>query len=190
MNTTNVFHIGFFRNKYKNKPIEKRKSNITLAIEGDKEAFNILIQENLNALYIVARGILNNEYDIEDAFQNTIINAYEHITSLKHEKYFKTWLTRIMINECNNIIRKNSKILYMEDSRIKEKYYENNIKNLDLMEAINALNNDLKITTWLFYFKDMSIEEISDTLGIAKGTVKSRLSRARQKLYTIMKGEN
>lgn len=188
MNTTSsVFHIGLFRNRRKVKPIEHKKSTVMLAIEGDKEAFNCLIEENLKSLYIVARGILNNEHDIEDAFQTTIVKSYESIGNLKNEEYFKTWITRILINECNNIIRKNKKIVYMEEAQIHEEGYEDTAKNLDLIQAINSLSDDLRLTTWMFYFKDMSIEDISNTLGIAKGTVKSRLNRSREKLYHILK---
>lgn len=183
MGISNIIPIGVF-NKFKEESL--KKNNVRLAIDGDKNAFNILIKENLNSLYIVARGILNSEYDIEDAIQSTILKAYEKILYLRNEEFFKTWLTRILINECNNIIRKNKKITYIEDSQINNESYEDKYKNLDLIKAMNKLSSDLKITMWLFYFNDMSIEEISNTLKIPKGTVKSRLNRGREKLYNIM----
>ena len=52
--------------------------------------------------------------------------------------------------------------------------------------AMDSLNTDLRITMWLFYFDDMSLEEISNVLKVAKGTVKSRLNRGREKIYNIM----
>lgn len=183
MNMSNIIPIGVFN---KSKDIKLKKSNVRLAIDGDKEAFNILIQDNLKSLYIVARGMLNSEYDIEDAFQNTILKAYEKISYLKNEEFFKTWITRILINECNNVIRKNKKLIYIEDSQLSNEVYEDKYKDLDLVNAIESLSDDLKLTMWLFYFDDMSIEEISDVLKIAKGTVKSRLNRGREKIYNIM----
>ena len=178
MNMSNIIPIGVF-NKYKDGKL--KKNNVRLAIEGDKEAFNILVQENLKSLYIVARGMLNSEYDIEDAFQNTILKAYEKISRL----------TRILINECNNIIRKNKKVTYIEDSQINNEVYEDKYKNIDLIRAIDSLSSDLRITMWLFYFDDMSIEEISNALKIPKGTIKSRLNRGREKIYNIMsEGDN
>jgi RNA polymerase sigma-70 factor, ECF subfamily len=188
MNMSNIIPIGVF-NKYKDGKL--KKNNVRLAIDGDKEAFNILVQENLKSLYIVARGMLNSEYDIEDAFQNTILKAYEKISGLKNEEFFKTWLTRILINECNNIIRKNKKVTYIEDSQINNEVYEDKYKNIDLIRAIDSLGSDLRITMWLFYFDDMSIEEISNALKIPKGTIKSRLNRGREKIYNIMsEGDN
>lgn len=183
MNISNIIPIGVF-NKVKEE--KNKKSNVRLAIEGDKEAFSILIKENLKSLYTVAKGILNSEYDIEDAIQNTILKSYEKIEYLKNEEYFKTWLTRILINECNNIIRKNKKVTYIEDSQINNEAYEDKYKNIDLINAINSLTLDLRTTMWLFYFNDMSIEEISYSLKIPKGTVKSRLNRGREKIYNIM----
>lgn len=183
MNISNIIPIGVF-NKVKEE--KNKKSNVRLAIEGDKEAFSILIKENLKSLYTVAKGILNSEYDIEDAIQNTILKSYEKIKYLKNEEYFKTWLTRILINECNNIIRKNKKVTYIEDSQINNEDYEDKYKNIDLIKAINSLTLDLRTTMWLFYFNDMSIEEISYSLKIPKGTVKSRLNRGREKIYNIM----
>ena len=188
MGISNIIPIGVF-NRFKDESI--KKNNVRLAIEGDKEAFNILIKENLESLYVVARGILNSGYDIEDAIQTTILKAYEKILYLKNEELFKTWLTRILINECSNIIRKNKKITYIEDTQINNEVYEDKYKNLDLIKAMDELTSDLKITMWLFYFNDMSIEEISNTLRIPKGTVKSRLNRGREKLYNIMsEGDN
>ena len=96
-----------------------------------------------------------------------------------------------MINECNNIIRKNKKVTYIEDSQINNEVYEDKYKNIDLIRAIDSLRSDLRITMWLFYFDDMSIEEISNALKIPKGTIKSRLNRGREKIYNIMsEGDN
>ncbi len=57
-------------------------------------------------MYRVAKGILKVEEDIEDAIQTTILIAFNKINTLKDERYFKTWLIRILINECNKIYKK------------------------------------------------------------------------------------
>lgn len=61
---------------------------------------------------------------------------------------------------------------------------------MDLYDAISKLSEDLRVTTILYYFDDMSYSEISKTLDIAEGTVKSRLFRSREKLHEILKGNN
>ena len=163
----------------------KKKSNIIKAKNGDNEAFLELINENKLNIYRVARGILSNEHDIEDAIQNTIIKAYEKINTLKKNEFFRTWLVRILINECNEIIRKNKRIVSINESNHEEKYNDY-YENIDLTNAINSLSEELRVTTVLFYFEDMSIKDIASVLNIPNGTVRSRLSRARKILREII----
>ena len=163
----------------------KKKSNIIKAKNGDNEAFLELISENKLNIYRVAKGILSNEHDIEDAIQNTIIKAYEKINTLKKNEFFRTWLVRILINECNEIIRKNKRIVSINESSHEEKYNDC-YENIDLTKAINSLSDELRVTTVLFYFEDMSIKDIASILNIPNGTVRSRLSRARKILREII----
>ena len=163
----------------------KKKSNIIKAKNGDNEAFLELINENKLNIYRVARGILSNEHDIEDAIQNTVIKAYEKINTLKKNEFFRTWLVRILINECNEIIRKNKRIVSINESNHEEKYNDY-YENIDLTNAINSLSEELRVTTVLFYFEDMSIKDIASILNIPNGTVRSRLSRARKILREII----
>ncbi len=163
----------------------KKKSNIIKAKNGDNEAFLELINENKLNIYRVARGILSNEHDIEDAMQNTVIKAYEKINTLKRNEFFRTWLVRILINECNEIIRRNKRIVSINESNHEERYNDC-YENIDLTKAINSLSEELRVTTVLFYFEDMSIKDIASVLNIPNGTVRSRLSRARKILREII----
>lgn len=163
----------------------KKKSNIIKAKNGDNEAFLELINENKLNIYRVARGILSNEHDIEDAIQNTIIKAYEKINTLKKNEFFRTWLVRILINECNEIIRMNKRVVSINESNHEERYNDC-YENIDLTKAINSLSEELRVTTVLFYFEDMSIKDIASILNIPNGTVRSRLSRARERLREII----
>lgn len=163
----------------------KKKSNIIKAKNGDNEAFLELINENKLNIYRVARGILSNEHDIEDAIQNTVIKAYEKINTLKKNEFFRTWLVRILINECNEIIRRNKRVVSINESNHEERYNDC-YENIDLTKAINSLSEELRITTVLFYFEDMSIKDIASVLNIPNGTVRSRLSRARKILREVI----
>ena len=157
--------------------------NVRKAKVGDKEAFKKLIEENKISMYRVSKAILNKEEDIEDAIGESILKAYKNISSLRNEAYFKTWLIRIVINESNNI--------YKKRNRDKEHFinmeHRDFYKDFSLYDAINSLEDDLKITTLLYYFEDLKYKDIAKLLKIKEGTVKSRLSRAKQKLYEILK---
>ena len=76
------------------------------SISGDADAFLELMEKNSLAMYKVARGILDNDEDAADAIQDTILSCYENLLSLKNNKYFQTWLTRILINKCKDILHK------------------------------------------------------------------------------------
>lgn len=75
------------------------------SISGDANAFLELMEKNSLAMYKVARGILDNDEDAADAMQDTILTCFEKIHTLKNPEYFKTWMIRILINECNKIHR-------------------------------------------------------------------------------------
>lgn len=163
----------------------RKKSTVSKAKKGDKEAFLALIDENRLNLYRVARGILIDKEDIEDALQNTVIHSFQKINSLKKDEYFKTWIIRILINECNEILRKSKRVTYLDENNNNE-ICSDSYENMDLTRAINSLSEELRITTVLFYFEDMSIKDIAKILKIPEGTVRSRLTRARVKLREII----
>ena len=156
---------------------------------GDKEAFCNLIRINKIAIYRVAKSILNNEEDIEDAVSEAILKAYKNIQALKQEVFFKTWLIRIVINESNNLYKKRAKEIAVDKDHFKNIKVNDSYRDLSLYDAINSLEEELRITTILFYFEDMKYKDIAKVLNVKEGTIKSRLSRAKEKLYNILKEE-
>ena len=154
---------------------------------GNGKAFTKLVEENLKSMYRVAKGILNNEEDIEDAIQNTILKSYSNINTLRSEDLFKTWLIKILINECNKIYNFNKKCISLD--QVVEEQYSDKYENLDLKIAINSLPEELRLVITLFYFEDLKISEVSEIIGIAEGTVKSRLSRAKAKIAKSIDGK-
>ncbi|WP_129596135.1 RNA polymerase sigma factor [Anaerophilus nitritogenes] len=165
----------------------RKKTSVYKAKNGDQQAFLSLIDENRLNVYRVARGILKNEEDMKDAIQNTLIKAFENMCTLKKDEYFKTWLIRILINECNETLRKNKRSISLNETmdHINEQY-DDYYKNMDLIYAIHSLSEELRVTITLFYFEDISVKSISEILEIPQGTVKSRLNRARTKLKEIL----
>ncbi|MCH5255399.1 MAG: RNA polymerase subunit sigma-70, partial [Lachnospiraceae bacterium] len=71
----------------------------------DKNAFTELMQRYMKDMYRTAIAILMNEEDAADALQDTILTCWEKLYTLKKAEYFKTWMTRILINHCYDIIR-------------------------------------------------------------------------------------
>lgn len=160
---------------------------VTLAKKGDKDAFITLIQSNTNSMYRIAKSILHNTADAEDAIQNTITIAFEKIHNLKKNEFFRTWLIRILINQCNNISKKNRKTISLE--KIKDtSSIPLDCKNIDLYNAVNNLDPNLRLVITLYYFEDITTKDISKIIHIPESTVRTRLFRARKKLSEEMKG--
>ena len=123
------------------------------------------------------------------------MSIYKNIQNLKNEKYFKTWVIRITINKCYDILKThqlNTEKMLKAQKDVAELHtnFDNNvILQTDLQTTLELLEEDLKIVTVLYYYNDLSISEIADILNIPKGTVKSRVFRAREKLYEILSKE-
>lgn len=152
---------------------------------GDKEAFVQLIKGMEASLYKVSKAILLSDSECLDAVQETILIAYTSIQQVREPKFFKTWITRILINECNKIRKVQTKIVKM-DSYLEPSTNEQREIFIDLQTAIDNLETDLRSVITLYYYEDLSIKEIGTVLDIAVGTVKSRLNRARTKLGSLI----
>lgn len=170
-------------------------SIITRVKNGDEQAFSELIEEYKLSIYKTAKAILKDEDDVCDVIQDTALSIYKNISNLKNEKYFKTWVIRITINKCYDIITKyrldDEKKLKIQSNfeEIHNGFDREVIVKVDLEKALDLLEDELRIITVLYYYNDFSISEISKILNIPKGTVKSRVFRAREKLYDILSKE-
>ena len=113
----------------------------------------------------------------------------KNIKTLKNDDFFKTWLIRIVINESNNLYKKRQREIAFEKDHFSKIKVNDTYKDLTLHNAINSLDDDLRTITILFYFEDLKYKDIAKVLGIKEGTVKSRLSRAKERLFTMLKEE-
>ena len=156
------------------------------------ESFERLVNSVKVKLYKTGMAILKNDDDVCDAIQETLLSAYKNFESLKEKQYFSTWITRILINKCYDIIKKNKKIAYLNEQmemETNESYYDRYKEDSTVERVLSQINPELKLVTVLYYYDEFSVKEISEMLNIPEGTVKSRLARARDKMYEILKME-
>ena len=146
---------------------------------GDTDALGELITDNMQAMYRVGFSILKNEDEIADAVSNTVVIVFEKISTLRVDEYFKTWLIRILMNECYKILRNNKKIVYLDNYNQEDLSYNDEYIDFEIRKIVNSLDNDLRQIVVLYYFEDFGVKEIAKIMDIPDGTVKSRLSRAR-----------
>ena len=91
-----------------------------------KDAFIREVREAEAMLYHVSKSILKNDSDCGDAVQETLLKAYEKLPTLKREKFFRTWITRILINECKGILRRRKNVIPYEDYMDNARMFEEN----------------------------------------------------------------
>lgn len=164
-------------------------SNITKVEK--EELFNSLVIPLKTKLYKTGMAILKNDDDCVDAIQNALFSAYQNLEKLENEQYFATWMTRIMINKCYDIIKNNKKVIYLNEQMENRDdfYYDTYKEESELERALNCIDQDLKVVAVLYYYDGFSIKEISQMCNIPEGTAKSRLARCRDKLYHLLKEE-
>lgn len=146
-----------------------------------KEQLGTLILDSERQLYSTAKTILFSDQDCADAIQETIVKAFSKIETLKNDKYAKTWLIRILINECYTLLRKSSKFVPLEEV-IEVTEGEADKDYRDLYRAVNSLKKELRLPVILYYIEGFNVKEIAQILEISEGAVQKRLARARGKL--------
>ena len=154
------------------------------AMRSDTDAFLELIECNSLAMYKVARAILGNDEDAVDAIQDTILICFEKIHTLKNPEYFKTWLIRILINECNQILRHYRNMNLQEDfPEIPRK--DMSMAEFEFKEMLSQVEEKYRIILVLYYVEGYKISEIAELLDMNENTVKTRLSRAREQIRAV-----
>ena len=159
---------------------------VNQAIQGDRDAFIRLIREIENSLYNTAKSMLRKEEDVADAIQETILKAYKSMHTLREPQYFKTWMFRILINECNSMLSRRSLSTSYAEVPAKQEQLSP-YDEVDMREAVDRLEESKRIVIVLHYFEDLTLRQVADTLNISESAVKMRLSRARQELYQKFK---
>lgn len=145
----------------------------------DKQTFTALIDEKSQTLYRVARSILRSEEDCNDALQESVMKAWASRHKLREERYFSTWMTRIVIHECHNIQRKQAKYHLTAEVDLGE--YDS-LPDLDLHAAIDGLPEKLRLPLVLHYIEGYTLKEIGPMLSLPVTTIRNRLYAARQLL--------
>ena len=110
-----------------------------------KENLGELILNSENQLYATAKIILGNDEDCADAISETIVKAFEKRETLKKENYAKTWLIRILINECYSLLRRQKKYVTMETTEIPERKQPEKTDYSELYQAVSELKEELKL---------------------------------------------
>lgn len=161
----------------------------------NKEEFAEKVLDLEGSMYRVAKTILGNEDDCADAMQGAILKAYEKLDTLRKVEYFKTWLIRILINECYQLIRKNKKYVGMEEylngqaEGAQNQPADEKLEISAIMQELMRLDEKYRVPFVLYEVEGYSLKEISRMLRLTEANAKSRIFRARKILRTRLEGE-
>ena len=178
---------------------------IASAVNGSSEAFGELVLLYEKKIYSFALGMLSDPDDAFDVSQDTFLKAYRSLSSFKGESSFYTWLYAICRNCCYDYIKMRNRrmkknvslseyendddgsVLEIPDTNSRpDVIFEQKQARELILEAVASLPEKHREIIVLRDFDDLSYEQIAQVLGIGEGTVKSRLSRARARLQTLL----
>lgn len=151
----------------------------------ESEAFARVILDMTDTLYRISCAQLPQRADREDAVQETLRRAWEKRKELRDERYVKTWVIRILLNECHTIQRRMKRTLPMDTVPVVQDAGE----KVDLKEALMRLPEKYRIPLMLYYLEGYSVKDAAQMLRLPQGTVKTRLSRGRSMLKDILSEE-
>ncbi|MEW5323674.1 RNA polymerase sigma factor SigW [Geobacillus thermoleovorans] len=175
------------------------KKRIKAIQKGDQNAYADLVELYKDKIYRLCYRMLGNRHEAEDAAQEAFIRAYTHIDTYNPEMKFSTWLYRIATNLTIDKLRKRKPDVYLDEEvggtdgltmqaqlPSREASPEEAVESLELQEtvqrAIERLPEKYRSVIVLKYMEDLSLQEISEVLGVPIGTVKTRLHRGREAL--------
>ena len=159
------------------------------AIKGDDDAFLEVMQLYKESLLRAALAFLKDEDAAIEALQEVTYRAYKKIHTIKEPAYLKTWLTRIMINYCQDQVKRSNRVI--SDNQVYDISVYQDQSLIELKEALELSNEDQQLI-YLKYFQNTKIKEIAAMEKIPEGTVKSRLHKVLKtlRLYFKEKGES
>ncbi len=167
-------------------------------LDGDENAFKILIDKYKRKIYLTAYRLLGNHEDANDITQEVIIKTYKELKNFRRESSIYTWLYRITTNLSLNELKKKKIRKYFDFDEIEDwlfkdekqspelSYRENELSNR-IQEAINKLPEKQRVVFTLRYYDGLSYDEISEILGTSIGALKANYFHAINKLQKELK---
>ena len=152
----------------------------------EERPFTQKLLESEPMLYRIACALLRSEADRQDAMQETALKAWKNRASLREEQYFRTWISRIMVNECHNLHRKNSRYVPVEELPDRPAPDSGEQETRLLLES---LPEKQRVPLVLHYLEGFSLEEIARVQHISLALVKYRMHQARKALRVEWNGK-
>ena len=156
------------------------------SVGGDRVAFAILVKRHERRVFNLAYRMLGREEDARDATQDTLMTALRRLSSFRGEAAFTTWLHRVTVNACYDILRKRKREPQLdlpegaaELHASPHDHAESTATSVDVQRALLEVPMDFRAPLVMHDVQDMAYEDIAEALRVPVGTVKSRIHRGR-----------
>lgn len=176
--------------------VHKEAYHIKRVKSGEREAFTWLVDHYNDMVYTICLRMLSEEADAQDAAQEVFIKAYRSIGGFRETSKFSTWLYRIAYNHCISVIRKKVKIIDLTDELPEYEANEGDLSGIDLLSreerhsylqvAMEALPETDAVVVTLFYYDELSLEEIAEITNLTSSNIRIKLHRSRKKMYKVL----
>lgn len=171
---------------------------INKILNGDTNAFTVLVDRYKDLVFTLALRMVKNREEAEEVSQDTFIKVYNSLNRFKGDSKFSTWIYRVAYNTCLDRLKKNKRQEYTvaidEYTEHQVKTLENALdaleeqeKQLAIKKCLEMLPSEDSFILTLYYFEELSLDEISKITGLKPNNVKVKLFRSRKKLATILK---
>ena len=151
------------------------------------ELFEQKYKECEKSLFLFSIGYLHNTEDAKDCVQEAVLSALKSFDKLKNKEYFKTWLTRIVINKSKDFIRKRRYTEELTDSL--NVFYDMPMSEMNIVDCICKMNPKMSVYITLRFYNEMTYEEMAQTLKQPLSTVKYKTKKALSELREHMEGD-
>ena len=162
-----------------------------VVVLGNKRAFDTLVKKYQSPVRrFFLHQTLGDEELSDDLAQETFIKAYTHLASFKNLSNFSTWLFRIAYNIFYDYIRNRKETSGLEDWEVDATYQTEQRRigeEMDIYRGLSILKEAERTCITLRYMEDLSVDKIASITGMPSGTVKSHLSRGKEKLANFLK---
>ncbi len=152
-----------------------------------RQLFEDEYKKHENALFLIASAYLHNTEDAKDVLQDAALSAYKAFDTLKNMQYFKTWLTRIVINKCKNFLK--SKHITEELTDNLNVFYTVSTDDMEIMDALCKMNPPSSVYITLKFYNNMTYSEMAKALKLPISTVKYRTKIALYELKFLLEGD-
>lgn len=177
----------------------RNMENIKLDMNNKQKTLEMIYERTYAKAYVIARQFVKNDEDALDIVQEAYISVFNNMESLKDETKLDKWVNMIVANRCKDWLRKKQVILFSDMGENEDSDYEESIENDNkdflpeesvdyaetkrlMAEILAGLPEDQRMCVLMYYYDELSVGEIAESLECSTGTVKSRLNYARKKI--------